>query len=112
MVATAQFSTVLHEVHSGLQSIFGNELEQLLLYGSYARGEQDSESDIDLLALVNMPQEQLAGYRRAVNHLSSEIDLRHNVFLSIMLQDTETFARYSGILPFFQNVAREGIPIG
>ena len=68
MVATAQFSTVLHEVHSGLQSIFGNELEQLLLYGSYARGEQDSESDIDLLALVNMPKERLAGYRRAVNH--------------------------------------------
>ena len=111
MCSRIQLQQVLSEIHTGLYSIFGEALEQVLLYGSYARGDQDRESDIDVMALINMPKEQLAKYRHTVNRFSSEIDLRHDVFSSIKLQDTDTFYRYADILPFFQNVNREGIRI-
>ena len=112
MYRQEHLSQVLDNTRSGLLGIFGDCLERVLLFGSYARGDQDEESDIDVMALVKMPKEQLAGYRRRVNHLSSEIDLRHDVFLSITLQDSETFHRFAHTLPFFQNVSREGIPVG
>ena len=111
MCSKDQLERVLDEMQTGLSSIFGSELEQVLLYGSYARGDQDEESDIDVLALVDMPKEQLARYRRSVNHMSSDIDLKHDVFLSIKLQDVDTFRRYAEVFPFFQNVIREGIRI-
>ena len=106
-----QLQQVLSEIQTGLYNIFGEALEQVLLYGSYARGDQDNESDIDVMALVNMSKERLAKYRHAVNHFSSEIDLQYDVFSSIKLQDTNTFYRYADVLPFFQNVNREGIRI-
>ena len=103
---------VLEITQSSLFTIFGKDLEQVLLFGSYARGDQDAESDIDVMALVDMPQADLVRYRRSVNYLSSEIDLQYDVFLSITLQSSETFHRYKQTLPFFQNVCREGVPVG
>ena len=82
-----------------------------MLYGSYARGDYDSESDIDVMVLVNIPKEELSTYRREVSDLSSDIDLEYNVFLSITLQDTETFNQYKTVLPFYMNVLKEGISI-
>lgn len=106
-----ELDVVLNKTKDGLFRIFGKDLLDVLLYGSYARGEQDEESDIDVLALVDLSKPELAKYRRTVSDLSSEIDLEHDVLLSIKLQDAETFRRFGQTLPFFGNVMREGISI-
>jgi len=111
MYAQVQLEIVLAEIKNALFNIFGKHLENVLLYGSYARGEQGEESDIDIMALVDMPKDELSKYRRAVSDLSSDMDLRHDVLLSIKLQDSDTFHRYANVLPFFQNVIREGISV-
>jgi predicted nucleotidyltransferase len=36
-----------------LRSIFGGRLRELRLFGSYARGEADEDSDVDVLVLVD-----------------------------------------------------------
>ena len=111
MYSQNQLDTVLSEAKSGLRHIFGEDLHDVLLYGSCARGEQDEESDIDVMALVDLPKTTLPQYRRMVSDLSSSIDLRCDVLLSIKLQDLDTFRRYRETLPYFQNVKREGIRI-
>lgn len=58
---------VLLDTKSGLDDIFGARLQNVILYGSYARGEQDAESDIDVMALVDLPKEELVRYRRRVS---------------------------------------------
>ncbi|MEY8364310.1 nucleotidyltransferase domain-containing protein [Anaerovoracaceae bacterium 41-7] len=106
-----ELNHILEELRSALCHIFGNKLNHIWLYGSYARGDNDEESDLDILALVDLSKNELAAYRREVSDLSSELDLQYGVLLSIKLQDTETFHRYSDSLPFFQNVIKEGISI-
>lgn len=103
--------TVLTVTYRRLKKIFGSQLEDILLYGSYARGDYDSESDIDVMVLVNMTKEELCTYRREISDLSSEMDLEYNVFISITLQDTETFNRFKTVLPFYKNVLKDGISI-
>lgn len=105
----AELQTVLTETHQGLVELFGDKLEQLWLYGSYARGEALPESDVDIFALVNMDREELRSYRRLVSHLSSDMDLKYNTLISIKLQDTETFWKYAEALPFYANVLKEGL---
>ena len=102
---------LLNETVSGLREIFGERLDRVILYGSYARGDYDEESDIDVMALVNMDQEELAGYRRCVNAFSNQLDLKHDVLLSIKLQDLGTFTQWENTLPFFKNVKKDGILI-
>ena len=102
---------LLRETADGLRDIFGGRLDRVILYGSYARGDYDEESDIDVMALVDMDKNELAAYRRSVNAFSNQLDLKHDVLLSIKLQDKETFTQWADALPFFKNVLRDGILI-
>lgn len=111
MCTKYELQSVLHDTYKGLFEIFGEKLQNVLLYGSYARGEQTDESDIDVMVLVDLPKEKLATYRRIVSDFSSTIDLQYGVLLSIKLQDMETFRLYGNTLPFFQNVIREGVSV-
>jgi len=111
MCTESILKTVLSVTYKRLQKIFWSQLEDILLYGSYARGDYDSESDIDIMVLVNMTKEEMCTYRREISDLSSEIDLEYNVFISITLQDTETFERFKTVLPFYKNVLSDGISI-
>ena len=100
---------LLKETHTGLKKIFGEKLENVILYGSYARGDYDSESDIDVMALVDLDKNELAKYRRTVSDFASDIDLKYDVLLSLKLQDKFTFEKYGDVLPYYMNVAREGV---
>ena len=100
-------SDALGEVRDGLRVMFGDSLESVLLYGSYARGEQDAESD----AVVNLPAETLDGYENAVLDLSFELGLRYDALFSVLLQDAATFRKYNRVMPFFVNVLREGVSL-
>lgn len=106
MCSKSELQHILNKTAVGLADIFGDRLENVLLYG-YARGKQVEESNIDVMALVNLPRPELNQYRRRVSDFSSEIDLQHDVLLSIKLQDTESFHQYADTLPFCKNVIRE-----
>ena len=100
---------VMRETRNGLSLLFGDRLEDVLLYGSFARGTQDEESDVDVMALVRLPQEELSHYRRQVSDFSSALDLKYDVLMSIVLQDADEFTHHCDTLPFYRNVMREGI---
>lgn len=101
-------NNLMKETCEMLKNVFGDRLEQIWLYGSYARGDFDSESDVDIMVLVDLPKDKLSSYRRKFSDLSSELDLKYDVLLSIKLQDKETFQRFAEVLPFFKNIIREG----
>lgn len=44
---------IVREFKSALQTLYGERLHGVVLYGSYARGDYDEESDIDLMVLFN-----------------------------------------------------------
>lgn len=94
-----------------LREIFGDRLCEVILFGSYARGEQTPESDVDVLVLVDLPAEALRDYRTALDELCGEILFRRGVLLSVVEKDVQTFRRYADILPFYKNIVREGVKI-
>ncbi len=102
---------LLKETGTQLNNLFGNKLDSVVLYGSYARGDYDEESDIDVMALVDMDKSDLCKYRRVVSELANDIDLKYDVLLSIKLQDKPTFIKYQNALPFYKNVLKEGVRV-
>ena len=91
------------------RNLFADKMRDAYLYGSYARGDYDDESDIDILVTVDMEPEALASYRSKVSHINSELSLEYDITVSITAKPLEQFIRYSDILPYYRNVLNEGI---
>ena len=51
----ARVKTILGELRSGLQSLYGERLLRLVLFGSHARGDAVPGSDIDVLVVLRGP---------------------------------------------------------
>lgn len=111
MCTPSQLQEISSRVYEESTAKFGTLLDEVILYGSYARGDHTDDSDIDLMVRVNLPKTQLIGYRRFFSHLGSDLGLEHGVVVSIHLQDNETFQQYRQHLPFYRNVEREGVVI-
>lgn len=112
MCTAVTLDLLLKEAHSELSKLFGNKLLSVVLYGSYARGDYDSESDIDIMALVDMKRDELNKYRRCVSELANNIDLRYDVLLSVKLQDKYNFDKYKNSIPLYKNILKEGLNVG
>ena len=48
-----QIRNLLVRLRERLQEIYGTRLRGLYLYGSFARGEQDDESDVDIVIVLD-----------------------------------------------------------
>ena len=109
MCTKSEAFEILASVYASCNRISGGKIHDAILYGSYARGEQNAESDIDILLTADLTQEQIVEKRRAIAALSSDLSLNHDVTVSIQIVPLAQFLRYADFLPFYQNVLREGI---
>jgi predicted nucleotidyltransferase len=103
--------TVTSEVLEETKTIFKDDLYKVILYGSYARGDFDSESDIDILVVFNGNMDGVRRYRKQVSHVASRIGLKNDVEVSLLLRDRETVEKGIRILPFYKNIMDEGVEI-
>lgn len=58
-------TSLLARLDKGLRSLYGERYRGLVLYGSYARGEADEGSDVDLLLLLEGEVDSAAEIIRA-----------------------------------------------
>ena len=103
---------VVQEFCNQIKNIFGEQLSRMIVYGSYARGDYHSDSDVDILLTVDISPEDICAYRRAVAQVSSDLSLKHDVTISVAVKAKQQFEKYAQELPYYQNVLREGIRYG
>jgi uncharacterized protein len=86
--------------------LYGDRLVHLVLYGSQARGEAESGSDIDVLVVLQDPVD--AGLEIArTNEIVAALSLYHDVAIACVFMAEERYLHRQG--PFLRNVRREGI---
>ena len=111
MCTKNQLADITEKVALLSKSVFGDKLDMALLYGSYARGEQNADSDIDIMVLADVPREALSSYKKPFIRLTSELGMIYDVVVTVTLKDTETFNKYLEAVPFYANVKKEGVQI-
>lgn len=109
MCTKNQLEEIINSIVVFSKDLFGDKFQSVILYGSYARGDYDEESDIDIMIMVDMSREELVKYRKIINNFCADLDLQYNVLLSSKLQSRSFFDKWEQALPFYQNVMKDGV---
>jgi uncharacterized protein len=92
-----------------LRAMHADLLEQMIVYGSKARGDAGPESDVDVLLILKNKAKGRKRELRAVGHL---LAAGTDVLSSIMVYTRREWDQLAAFdSPYRRNVEREGVPV-
>lgn len=92
-----------------LRKILGKNLKQVILYGSYARGDYTEDSDIDIMVLTTLTDKEIEQIETEIYDLAFDYLMDYDVDISVVIKNEEQFNYWLGALPFYDNVRKEGM---
>ena len=93
---------------SELNRIYGKQLKAVYLYGSYARGDARSDSDIDLLMVLEGEFDYIEMLRRS-DDFAASFCLENDVVVSRAFVSEKEYKEKQ--IPFLINVRRDGVMV-
>ena len=103
-----QLRTLLTQLRSRVEALYGPRLVRLMLFGSQARGDAEPGSDIDVLVVLEGPVRMGEEIART-GEIASGMSLENNVVISCTFIAADRFEREES--PLMINVRREGVPV-
>ena len=107
-MALDNLSQILTDLRNRLAGELGSQMAGLYLYGSHARGKARSDSDIDILIVVNGGFDY-ANLIKLTSEAVAFISLKYDVVISRAFLSSEDFANSASL--FARNVRREVVAI-
>lgn len=92
-----------------VKEILGKRLKKVILYGSYARGDYNKQSDVDIMILTDLSFEEIEEYRDRISDIAYDIELDTGIILSPVIKNIEKYNSRIRFVPFYKNVEREGV---
>lgn len=106
-----KLNLIIKEVTKTYKEIYGDNLVDIFLYGSYARGDYNEYSDIDLAAIVKGDRMILQNELKKVWGISADLGLEYDVIISPIVIPYDEYHRFKKILPYYRNISNEGVKI-
>jgi len=103
-----QLDKILSEVKKQSYNIYHEYLSNIILYGSWARGEAAEGSDVDILLVLKGRNTLNDKYRKLLN-VVYDIELNNSAEISVITVSENQYRKNK--MPFFRNVKNEGIEL-
>ena len=113
MIEPALLSAALQSFATGAAKREGAHFRFAILFGSYARGEADEDSDVDVAVVLDRWSGGMLDEVLALSEIAYDVLLETGVLIQpvpVRLEEWEHPDRYPNPR-FLENVRREGVPL-
>jgi predicted nucleotidyltransferase len=97
------------EYKAVLYELYGTELAELVLFGSYARGDAHEESDVDFAIVLYNPATRSAAELVKTSPIASRLSLKYGLMISSL--PVSLHKKQNSGQGVFQSIRNEGIAI-
>ena len=102
-------NSILEKYTKELINIYGEHLKSVILYGSYARGDNTIDSDIDIMILLDLSDMDIKQYRHELSGETFDFNMDHEVDIKPISKSEEHFRKWVANYPFYANIRKEGV---
>ncbi len=101
-----KLNRLLPEIENKIRELFGEKVLKIILFGSYARGDYNFESDVDIMVIVD--DDNLEIYRKRRIELTNYYLDKEGILISIIIEKEKIVDKYKNHSPFLINVVKDG----
>ncbi len=106
---TKSMQNLITEYVEAIKKIYGDHVRQVILFGSYARGDFHSDSDVDIMILADISDMELKTYAQQLSHMTYDFNLDHELDIKPIAKSEAHFKKWVENYPFYSNVYKEGV---
>ena len=103
---------ILCSIKQGYKQVYGDDIMDIYLYGSYARGDYEQDSDIDFVAIVKGNRLDLQKKLKVMWDIAADLGLENDIIISPTVIPYNEFLQYQEKLPYYRNIIKEGVKVG
>lgn len=111
MCAVKELNIILQKIAEIYRLVYGVNLVKVVMYGSYARGDYDMDSDVDIVAIVKGDRAQLQEQLKQAWGVSSDLELEYGTIVSPTVIPYDEYEKYQEDIPYYRNIAQEGVDV-
>ena len=102
---------ILKQFISQVSSLIGNRLKKVILYGSYARGDFGPDSDVDIMILVDLSDDEIRSRGHMLSNLTFDYNFDNDLKIMPIVKNLDHFNKWLRAYPFYNNVKKEGVEL-
>ena len=84
-------SNIIQDFAKNVRKILGNSLDSVIVYGSYVRGDYSELSDIDVMLLVSLGEEEIKKISDQISDLAFDFMMKYGVDISPVITNIDHF---------------------
>ncbi|MCL6097420.1 MAG: nucleotidyltransferase domain-containing protein [Bacteroidetes bacterium] len=100
-------NNIVEKIKEHLYNQIPGKIKKIILYGSYARNSYHSESDIDILLIMESKIDE--PLRKQIYDICYDLNSMYDIWIDISLLSEDDLSTIRGKQPYVQNALVEGI---